>query len=137
MKRINYFQVISELFAFKTILDEKGNEYIVFQNSIFEEIKDVDDKTAFEAVENHIHLLDNIKKNEFSELTNIGANLGKALLASLKASFPNKSFYVFVDVSLGDSFIIRFHQKWKGEVPYYDVENLADDEKAKIIALEA
>ena len=42
------------------------------------------------------------------------------MLNALVYSYPTKSFYVYVTIELHDSFIIRFHQKWDGEEPYYD-----------------
>ena len=42
-----------------------------------------------------------------------------ALLSSLKSYYPQKSFVVYVSINLHDSFIIRFHQKWDDEEPYY------------------
>ena len=121
MKRLDYFKAIAELFAFKTIADDMGNEYVLYQNSAIDSISGIEDKTAFEALENHVHLLERVKPSEFDFLAEIGANLGRALLASLKFTFPEKSFFVFVTISSGDSFIIRFHQKWENEVPYIDL----------------
>ena len=119
MKRIDHFKTIAELFAFKTIADEMGNEYVLYQNSTIDHIVGIEDKTAFEALENHVHLLERVKPSEFDSLAAIGANLGNALLASLKLQFPQKHFFVFVCITSGGSFIIRFHQKWENEVPYY------------------
>ena len=120
MKRVDYFKTIAELFAFKTITDEHGNEYVLYQNSSFDSISGIEDKTAFEALENHVHLLNHIKPSEVDSLAVVGANLGRALLASLKLKFPEKSFFVFVSITPGDSFIIRFHQKWDNEPPHLD-----------------
>jgi len=66
----------------RTITDEKGNEYVLYQNSILDNISKIDDKTAFEAIENHVHLLDHVKPSEFDSLVVIGTNFGKALLAT-------------------------------------------------------
>jgi len=62
--------------------------------------------------------------------------LGKALLASLKFSYPDKYFYVFVEITLGDSFVIRFYQKWEDEPPYYDLPNLNSCPDTRIIMFE-
>lgn len=116
--------MISDLFQFKTISDEKHNEYVLFSNNCLDHVSNVEDRTSFEAIENHIHLIDNIKKREFEHLSLIANNLGKALLCNLKCSYPDKRFIVYVSISLGDSMIIRFHQKWLDEVNYYTNLNL-------------
>ena len=136
MKRLDYFKAIAELFAFKTIMDDTGNEYVVYQNSTIDHISGIDDKTAFEALENHVHLLDRVKASEFDSLVVIGNQLGKALLARLKFQFPEKSFFVFVSIHLGDSFIIRFHQKWENEAPYYIPEQFQSATE-KVLGFEA
>ena len=130
MKRIEYFELIASLFQFKTILDEAGNEYVVYSDSYFDSVTNILDRTAFEASENHVHLINGIKKKEFNALIPIANNLGKALLCSLKACYPEKHFMVFVTIHLHDSFIIRFHQKWENEAPYFNVnEFTSPDEK--------
>ena len=118
MKRIEYFELIANLFVFKTIFDEKGNEYVLFSVSEYDSIQNIEDKTAFEALENHIHLLERIKKQEFESLIPVAKILGQTLANSLKTQFPNKKFYVYVSLRLNDSMIIRFHQKWENEEPY-------------------
>ena len=121
---------VSGLFSFKTIVDEFHNEYIIFQNSPIDIITNVQDKTAFEAVENHVHLFDNIKRRDFKQLVDVGNSLGKALLYSLQATFPQKSFVVYVSICIKDSMIIRFHQKWMDESYYYtDIDSYGSNEK--------
>ena len=83
-------------------------------------ISEINDKTEFEATENHVHILDRIKINEFNELFPIAEKLGQALLNALKYNYPEKRFVVFATIDLNDSFIIRFHQQWSGEVYYYN-----------------
>lgn len=126
MKRTDILSFLNGFDKFKIIKDEQETEYVVFKNSKVKDLIKVNDKTAFEAVENHIHLLDNISHKEFSALFPIANSLGNMLLCCLKQSFPNKNFIVFVTLCVHDSFIIRFHQKWKDELPYYnpkDFEN--------------
>jgi len=137
MKQIDVLRNISELFVFKTLSDEKGYNFVVFKSSPFNQIARVRDKTEFEAVENHVHLLDGVKKSEFHTLIDIGTRLGQAMLTCLKSSYPDKIFYVFASVTLGDSFIIRFHQNWEGEAPYFDVDNLPCNNKEHVIMLTA
>lgn len=118
MKRIEYFELLTGLFNFKTVSDEIGNEFVLFSQNNNGPIGNIRDKTEFEAMENHVHLLDNIKRDEFDKLISIAENLGKALLNSLKSQYPQKYFMVFVSIHLHDSMIIRFHQKWDGEESY-------------------
>ena len=135
MNRIKQLQAITELFAFKTIHDETGSEYVVFRNSVHEDAQGVGDKTAFEALENHVHLLERVKQKEMPALTQIGTHLANALLASLKRSYPAKNFYVYVTISLGNSFIVRFHQQWRGEAPYLDPDAFREADQEKLILL--
>lgn len=79
--------------------------------------------------------MDNISKKEFNEIDSVAQALGKSLLCCLKQDFPTRSFCVFVSVSVNDSLIIRFHQKWPGEEPYYSLSD-SDNEKEKLFVFE-
>lgn len=117
---------LSDLFEYKIVSDLDKNDYVLLKSSNINYIDDIiDDKTAFEALENHTHLLDDIKKSEYAELTEIGKKLGRAMLNNLKANFQNKKFIVFV--TLSDSMIIRFHQQWENEPEYFTVDDNSDD----------
>lgn len=120
MKRILYLQQISQLFVFKTMEDDGGNEYVLLAQNPIDHIQGITDRTAFEARENHVHLLNRVNGDDISACISIGKSLGRALLNSLQAAYPRKEFVVFVSVRKKDSLIIRFHQKWAGEPPYYD-----------------
>lgn len=122
MRRIKYLNNIVQLFSFKTILDNENNEYVILNSSQLSKLDTVYDKTQFEFTENHIHILEKINKREFKELDIIAKQIGKALLQILKYNFPDKYFYVFVTISLNDSMIVRFHQKWSGEMPFCNPE---------------
>lgn len=135
MKKIEFLDVIIGLFNFKIIMDEKGNEYVIFRKNPIKSVANIQDRTEFEALENHVHLLRNIKKNEFDELVLLANRLGNVLLSALKYNFPNKYFYVYITIALHGSFIIRFHQKWENEVPYYNVKDF-DEGKEKILSFE-
>jgi hypothetical protein len=133
MRKLCYFKKFAGLFSFKTIIDEQKNEYVVFLNNPLQFVKDISDRTAFEALENHVHLVDKVKRNEFNDLIAVGETLGKALLATLKQNYPQKHFYVFVSIDLKDSFIIRFHQQWKGEEPYCDPASFTDASTTRML----
>ena len=134
MKRAEFLNMLTDLFQFRTIADKNGNSYILFRSSCLSGVDvDVDDKTAFEAVENHVHLLDNIKESEFSTLVAASQVLGQSLLNNLRYYYPDKQFYVFVSITLHDSLIIRFHQKWYSEAPYYDPLNFTNSKEVLLM----
>lgn len=112
LKKTEYLTQIAGLFRFKTITDDRGNEFVLFADSSVDRMEYVQDKTAFEAAENHVHLIDRIGKKEFDKLIPVAETLGQVLLNSLKFRYPQKQFVVYVSLCLHDSMIIRFHQKW-------------------------
>ncbi len=101
---------VIQLFYFKTLSDRNGNEYVVLSGCASDSANDIEDRTAFEAVENHVHVLDNIKKRDMEHVDFIGEKLGRLLLDRLKLCFPQKKFYVFVTYELHESLTVRFHQ---------------------------
>lgn len=127
LTRIEYFELIHSVFKFKTLSDEQGNEYVLLEENSLNTIPNVKDKTEFEAVENHVHLLHNIKKQEFDRLIPVAKTLGETLSNVLKVQFPDKKFFVYVSLHLKDSMIIRFHQKWLNEEPYYNPDDFNSD----------
>ena len=125
MKRFDFLQLVAGLFSFKTVEDGCGNEYVVSADSTVtpEILKDVSDRTEFEALENHVHLLDSITRKELEDSDKAAVFLGKSLLNCLRAKYPEKHFYVYVSIDLKDSMIVRFHQEWENEKPYYNAED--------------
>lgn len=136
MRRIEYYEQITDLFEFKTVSDECGNEYVLFKQSNCDHISGIKDRTEFEACENHVHLMDNVKKDEFTRLIPVVKRLGEAVLQCLKSEYPQKQFMVFVSLHLNDSMIIRFHQKWENEKPYCNPEDYKS-EKEKVFVFTA
>lgn len=133
MRKFELLRAFSEMFDFKTVTDENGNEYVIYANSVLSEIgSELKDKTQFEAVENHIHLIDNVKKYDFDELIEIGKVLGETQLSVLKSKYPDKEFCVFVTVDIGESMIIRFHQVWENEPVYYNSDDF-NSEKTRVL----
>ncbi len=133
MSKIEFLKIISDLFDFKTLTDKNGNEYVIYANSkITETDFDIEDKTQFEALENHVHLIDSVKKNDFNDLIETGRILGETQLNALKAKYPDKEFCVFVTVDVGESMIIRFHQVWENEPVYYNPDDFNSD-KTKVL----
>ncbi|MBR2901841.1 MAG: hypothetical protein IKC38_01320 [Clostridia bacterium] len=122
MRRTEVFEMLSRLLQFKTIKDSQGNEYVLFaENKLSDPIEGIEDRTAFEAVENHIHILKDIKRKEFDKLGSSAKAVGEVVFNKLQLTCPDKKFVVYVSLKLGDSMIVRFHQVWDGEEPYYDV----------------
>ena len=74
MKRVEYFELLTNLFQYKTVYDKTGNEYVLFANSSINYLPEISDKTAFESLENHIHLLYNVRKEEYKNLIEVGRN---------------------------------------------------------------
>lgn len=135
MKRVDFLQHLAGLFCYKTVTDEVGNEFVVLSGSKVSSICGVVDKTAFEAVENHVHIIDNVKATDMLTLSDVGKTLGRALLCSLRCRFPEKDFVVYVTIKVHDSMIIRFHQKWEGEESYYDPSSFTSPTE-KVFAFE-
>lgn len=94
---------------------------------------EVNDKTEFEAVNNHIHILDNISKAELGELKDISMDLCKCIQYTLQTKYPDKQFYVYATASEHDSFILRFHQSWNNERPYYSPDFTYEDDLVIIL----
>ncbi len=67
MRRIEFLELLVNLFQFKTVHDEKGNEYVLFSDNPINSAVNVQDHTAFEAIQNHVHLLVNIQKDELQK----------------------------------------------------------------------
>ena len=130
---LDLLKQIADIFNFKTVSDKNSNKYILFANSTINEINfEVEDKTQFEALENHVHLSDNINNSNYNEAIEIGKILGETQLNALKTKYPDKEFCVFVTVDIGESMIIRFHQVWKNEPPYYNPDDFNSD-KTKVL----
>ena len=122
--RLELLRTIIGLTSFKTLYDStQENEFVMFADSTVQTVPPTYDRTAFEASENHVHLLDHITRREFHTLLPLAPQLGELLLVSLKHAFPEKHFIVYVSVHLNDSLIVRFHQKWPGELPFCDPAN--------------
>ena len=51
----------------------------------------------------------------------IGRAVANNLLHALGLEFPDKKFIVFLEVNVKDSTIVRFHQQWDDELPYFDL----------------
>ena len=129
MKRIKLLKKINDIFEYKTIDGEEKNQFVVFKKCKLSKMKGIVDKTEFEATENHIHIIDEIKENEFIFLIDFAKTIGLAVLTNLNFHYPKRKFAVFVTIKLHDSFIVRFHQIWENELPYYDVNDFKNSDE--------
>ncbi len=100
------------------ILINKYDSHVVSKN-IF------NDKTKFESLENHIHLIKPqiclCRKYLKIEIQ----KLGEKILRKLILQFPNHKFIVYIEINNKNNVIIRFHQQWKDEENYYNINNLS------------
>lgn len=116
------------IFNYKTLCDKNGEMFVLpFEcgiNDISEyEFDDFEKKTAFEALQTHIHLMEHLSLREFFYCQKISPIIGKTVLKNLKTRFPDKHFFVFLEMKWRGSFIIRFHQEWEKDFTYYDLNN--------------
>ena len=98
----------------------------------------VEDRTDYEAVWNHVHLFSGpIPPQRMAKARTMALTAARNLRDTLARAFPGKRFAVFLTVSPEDV-ILRFHQLWPGEPPYYEVrgqvERDADDAHTDIYA---
>lgn len=78
------------------------------------------EKIEIEALENHIHLFDGVKKRFQKEVKIISISIAQNLFNCLKYQFPNKKFAVLLELNFQDSVIVRFHQIRDKEDLYMD-----------------
>jgi hypothetical protein len=116
--------------VFYTLKDKEDNEF-VFLN-VGEKLKDVSnrkiDRTQCEAIENHFHLFNKINAYNKGDVIEIGNAISKNLLNCLNINFPQKKFIVFLEVNMKYSTVIRFHQLWNDESPYFDIHQYQNAE---------
>lgn len=127
---VNLFWSFSQLLHYHVLTDEAGNELLCLYDDHRKTIPlSVKDKTAYEAVNNHVHLLDDISDEEFSKLVVDAPILCRLIYNNIKAQYPQKKLAVYVTVSRCDSFTIRFHQVWPGEPLYYNPEDFSSGDE--------
>ena len=120
------FRTFSQLLHYQVLTDAAGNELLCLCDDHRKTIPlSVEDKTAYEAVNNHEHLLDDISDEAFSELVADAPVLCRLIYCNIKMQYPQRKLAVYVAVSRHDSLTIRFHQVWTGEPPYYDPEDFS------------
>lgn len=124
------FIVFPELY---TVMDSENNEYVFLKSG--EKINSlgiVKDKTQLEAFENHVHLFGKVKKNRRQAALAAARLIANNLIKELRLHFPNKKFHIFLDCDFSDHIIVRFHQHWDDEPPYYDCTEFSTIEEFTI-----
>ena len=131
---MNKYQFLKELMPvlsprFYCWNDTNGNELVFLETEgeHFGEPFAVSDKTQLEALENHIHLFGRIRPENRTEAREIAIRIACNLQGALEHRFPDKQFLVFLTINPKDATIIRFHQVWDGEPPYYDADEVYRD----------
>ena len=77
MERMDLLTNLSQLFDYKTVSDLEGNELVLLRSSTINIIDfQVADKTEFEAIENHVHIIDRIKRKEIPALVKVSNIIG-------------------------------------------------------------
>ena len=105
--------------------DCSGTSFVLITNSIPDRILKemcIKDRTQFEAIENHVHLIEGLSRSEFLELYDLTLDICKVLVSILKYRYPDRCFYVYASASTNDDLVLRFHQKWDKEEPYMNPE---------------
>ena len=81
----------------------------------------MEDRTGYEALLNHVHLFPGpLPPERMAEAREMALATARDLCHALRQTFPEKRFAVFLTVNAEDA-ILRFHQLWPGEAPYYEV----------------
>ena len=134
-KRLPLLMTFISLFHFKTVFDEFGNEYVLYESNPIHIIPHITDHVQFEASENHVHVLEHISRQEFASVDEFANDFMQLLLNSLLRCFPNKVFAVYLTVRLHDSMIIRFHQLWKDEPLFCNPDDFVFSKNEKVFML--
>lgn len=86
----------------------------------------VEDRTGYEAVWNHVHLFSGpLPPEELAKVRTLALAAAQDLRHALEQTFPDKRFAVFLTLNPEDG-ILRFHQLWPGEVPYYQLSGTVE-----------
>ena len=101
------------------VIDKSGTNFVLLSGAHGDLDYKVQDKTEFEAVNNHVHILDKLSPSELDELKEIAPVLCRCIQYTLQAKYHGRQFYIYATASVHDSFILRFHQHWDDEPPYY------------------
>ncbi len=132
-KKHHIINSLKPLLNTELVKDAEGNEFVlpvgVIQHPINEAIKD---KTGFEGFNTHTHLTKKVKSERLIVLKETAIETAEILKKDLTCKYPQKNFIIYITITIGGSMIIRFHQQWDGEQPYYD-EGCCDEDTMLLI----
>ena len=133
MKEDFLLKNLAKLFDYERIFGAYDTDLVVLRENDIDEITFViDDKTEFEADYNHVCVAEEIDERDFAVLARYLPKIGEALLKCLEHDFPDKKFVVFALIRLHDKAVIRFHQLFEGEKPYYDRSQFVGDPTVRL-----
>lgn len=95
-----------------------GDRYILTEPVSAADVPEITDKTAFEAVTNHVHLKNRVSLFEYLTLKGKLPEICAPLIRRLKEAYPDTTFAVSADITLHGSLTVRFHQRHEGESGY-------------------
>ena len=116
--------------VFYTRRDPSGAEFVLLDTGDGPDTSPlplaVEDRTGYEAVWNHVHLFSGpFPPEELAEIRTRALAAARDLRHALEQTFPDKRFAVFLTLNPEDG-ILRFHQLWPGEAPYYQVSGTVE-----------
>ena len=114
--------------AFCTRRDPSGAEFVLLDtgDDLLPPSRAVEDRTGYEAVLNHVHRFSGpLPPEELAKVRTLALTAARNLRDTLGQTFPGKRFAVFLTLNSEDG-ILRFHQLWPGEVPYYQVSGTVE-----------
>ena len=114
--------------AFCTRRDPSGAEFVLLDtgDDLLPPSRAVEDRTGYEAVLNHVHLFSGpLPPEELAKVRTLALAAARDLRHDLEQTFPDKRFAVFLTLNPEDG-ILRFHQLWPGEAPYYQVSGTVE-----------
>ena len=72
-----------------------------------------------------MHLFGKVRKKYQNKAFDVAKMITNNLVQELTENFPNKKFHVYLECDFSDHIIIRFHQHWENEYPYFDVKEFS------------
>ena len=121
-------KIDGELSSFYRVVLSEGEKAWVSKTNV----NLVKDKTQLEGYENHFHLFGKIRKRYQKKVEVVTNLILQNLIKELRQNFPNKKFRVYLDCDFSDHVIIRFHQYWEDEHPYYNPDEFPSITEFKI-----
>lgn len=91
-----------------------GDRYILTEPVSAADVPEITDKTAFEAVTNHVRLKNRVSIFEYLTMKNKLSEICAPLIKRLKEAYTD-TIAVSADITLHGSLTVRFHQKHEGE----------------------